>query len=93
MSFIKVTDNVFLFKDSVNVYAIKDGSKAVLIDFGSGKILDSLKEIGVDKVDYILHTHYHRDQCYGDAVAVKQNIRIDSNRIKIHTTNITFRNL
>jgi glyoxylase-like metal-dependent hydrolase (beta-lactamase superfamily II) len=76
MPFTKIHENIFLFKDSVNVYVIKDGRKAVLIDFGSGKILNYLPEIGVNKIDYILHTHYHRDQCYGDRDALKQKIKI-----------------
>lgn len=76
MTLTQIFENVFLFKDSVNVYAIKDGKKAILIDFGSGDILNHLPKIGVSKVDYIFHTHYHRDQCYGDSEALKQKIKI-----------------
>jgi glyoxylase-like metal-dependent hydrolase (beta-lactamase superfamily II) len=76
MSLTQIFENIFLFKDYINVYAIKEGNKAILIDFGSGKILDHLSEIDVDKVDYILHTHYHRDQCYGDHRALEQKIKI-----------------
>ena len=76
MSLTQIFENIFLFKDSVNVYAIKDGNKAILIDFGSGEILNHLSEIGVSKVDYIFHTHYHRDQCYGDYRALVQKIKI-----------------
>ena len=76
MSLTQISKDVFLFKDSVNVYAIKDGKKAILIDFGSGEILNHLSEVGVSKVDYIFHTHYHRDQCYGDREALKQKIKI-----------------
>jgi len=76
MSLTQISKDVFLFKDSVNVYAIKDGDKAILIDFGSGNILNHLSEVGVSKVDYIFHTHYHRDQCYGDREALKQKIKI-----------------
>ena len=76
MDLTEIFNNVYLFKDSVNVYAIRSGNKAVLIDFGSGVILNHLSNIGVDKVDYVFHTHYHRDQCYGDNKALKQNIKI-----------------
>jgi glyoxylase-like metal-dependent hydrolase (beta-lactamase superfamily II) len=76
MSFTQIFENIFLFKDSINVYVIKEGNKAILIDFGSGKILNHLSEIGVSRVDYIFHTHYHRDQCYGDRKALKQKIKI-----------------
>jgi hypothetical protein len=36
------------------VYVIKDGESCVLIDFGSGKILDHLSPMGISKVDYVL---------------------------------------
>ena len=48
----------------------------ILVDFGYGKVLNDLSEIGVDTVDYIFHTHYHRDQCFGDRFALERNIKI-----------------
>lgn len=72
----KITDNLFVFEDTCNVYVIRDGNGCVLIDFGSGKILDHLKDMGISKVDWILHTHHHRDQCQGDARAAAQSIPI-----------------
>jgi glyoxylase-like metal-dependent hydrolase (beta-lactamase superfamily II) len=72
----KLTENLWLFEDTCNVYVIRDGANAVLIDFGSGKILDHLKEMGISKVDWILHTHHHRDQCQGDWRAVERGIPI-----------------
>jgi glyoxylase-like metal-dependent hydrolase (beta-lactamase superfamily II) len=72
----KITDNLFLFEDTCNVYVVRSGSACVLIDFGSGKILDHLAELGISKVDWILHTHHHRDQCQGDAKAVARSIPI-----------------
>ncbi|MBD3342099.1 MAG: MBL fold metallo-hydrolase [Candidatus Lokiarchaeota archaeon] len=76
MKFFEIFENVFQFKDTINVYAIKNGTKAILIDFGSGDILNYLRDIGIDNVEYIFHTHYHRDQCYGDDLAIEQNIKI-----------------
>ncbi len=76
MNLKRIFENIYLFKDVVNVYAIKDDDKAILIDFGSGRILDHLSEIGIEKVDYIFHTHYHRDQCFGDKIALESNIKI-----------------
>ncbi len=72
----KLTDNLFLFEDTCNVYVVRDGANCVLIDFGSGKILDHLRDLGVSKVDWILHTHHHRDQCQGDWRAVERSIPI-----------------
>ena len=47
MSFIEIVKNVYLFKDCVNVYVIRDENKAVLIDFGSGNVYDHLSLSGV----------------------------------------------
>jgi glyoxylase-like metal-dependent hydrolase (beta-lactamase superfamily II) len=76
MKLIQIVENIFLFKDYVNVYVVKDGDRAILIDFGSGKILNFLSEIGVNEVDYIFHTHYHRDQCFGDRLVLQKKIKI-----------------
>jgi glyoxylase-like metal-dependent hydrolase (beta-lactamase superfamily II) len=72
----RLSDNLFLFADTCNVYVVRDGSRCVLIDFGSGKILDHLSALGITQVDWILHTHHHRDQCQGDHKAIERNIQI-----------------
>ena len=72
----KITENLYLFEDTCNVYVVKDGTRALLVDFGSGKVLDHLSEIGVTQVDWILHTHHHRDQCQGDSLANERRIPI-----------------
>lgn len=60
-----VADNVFLVEDTCNVYVVRQGDSAVLIDFGSGAALDLLPSIGVRSVSAILMTHHHRDQGQG----------------------------
>ncbi len=72
----KLSDNLYRLEDTCNVYLIRDGSRAALVDFGSGKILDYLSQLGVTRVDWILHTHHHRDQCQGDPLAVERQIPI-----------------
>ena len=72
----RITENLFVFEDTAKVYIVRDGSSAVLVDFGSGKVLDHLPALGISKVDWILHTHHHRDQCQGDAKAVERGIPI-----------------
>ncbi|MCC6442669.1 MAG: MBL fold metallo-hydrolase [Armatimonadetes bacterium] len=72
----KLSEHLYLFPDICNVYAVKDGSRAVLVDFGTGKALEHLDTIGVSSVEWILHTHHHRDQCQGDRQAAEQDIRI-----------------
>lgn len=62
----QLSDHLFCFKDICNVYVLIDGDEALLVDSGSGGVLDHLDKIGVRRVEWILHTHHHRDQCSGD---------------------------
>jgi glyoxylase-like metal-dependent hydrolase (beta-lactamase superfamily II) len=73
---VRLSENLFFLADTCNVYLIRNGDRGVLIDFGSGKILDYLAECGVSKIDYILHTHHHRDQAQGDLLAKERGIPI-----------------
>lgn len=61
----QLSDSLYSFADTCNVYAVVSGSDAVLIDFGSGAIMDRLPDIGVTRVTDILMTHHHRDQGQG----------------------------
>jgi glyoxylase-like metal-dependent hydrolase (beta-lactamase superfamily II) len=72
----RISENLYLLEDTGNVYLVRDGNHAILIDFGSGKILDHLQGLGVTQVDWVLHTHHHRDQCQGDYKAVERKIPI-----------------
>jgi glyoxylase-like metal-dependent hydrolase (beta-lactamase superfamily II) len=72
----QISSNLYLLRDTCNVYVLKEGNRAVLIDFGSGHVLNLLGQIGVSQVDAILHTHHHRDQCQGDSRAVAERIPI-----------------
>jgi glyoxylase-like metal-dependent hydrolase (beta-lactamase superfamily II) len=72
----QIVPGVYLCQDICNVYAIVKGDEAVLIDFGSGEILAELPSAGVRKVRWILHTHFHRDQAQGDALAKARGIKI-----------------
>ena len=72
----QISANLFVLEDTCNVYVIRHGSNGLLIDFGSGAILDHLPDLGITKVDGILHTHHHRDQAQGDPLAVARGIPI-----------------
>lgn len=72
----KLSDSLYRFVDSCNVYVVRSGREAVLIDFGYGDVLDRLPEIGVDRVAAILITHHHRDQVQGLPRAVAAGIPI-----------------
>jgi glyoxylase-like metal-dependent hydrolase (beta-lactamase superfamily II) len=80
----QISPNLYLLRDTCNVYVLKNGDRAVLIDFGSGHVLKLLGGIGVTKVDAILHTHHHRDQCQGDARAVAERIPIHAPQHERH---------
>src|SRR5580765_8083561 len=49
--------NLFAWSDTGNVYALRDGASALLIDLGDGSALEHLAEIGVSKVEWVLFTH------------------------------------
>ena len=66
-AFTRLAPNLFLWTDTCNVYVVRDGDSALLIDLGDGTILDRLEEIGVREVEWVLFTHHHREQCQGAA--------------------------
>lgn len=72
----QLSDSLYLHQDTCNVYIIKSGREAVLIDFGDGTVLDSLGEIGIDRVTDVLLTHHHRDQGQGLPLALTAGARI-----------------
>jgi len=65
MKFTHVTKDIYLFPDICNVYVIKSGELGLLIDLGTGDVLDHLKEIGINKIEWVLFTHHHREQTQG----------------------------
>lgn len=56
-----IAPKLYMYTDSCNCYALISGESALLIDPGEGGIIDHLKSLGVKKVDWVLHTHAHRD--------------------------------
>jgi glyoxylase-like metal-dependent hydrolase (beta-lactamase superfamily II) len=61
----KADPDIFVWTDTCNVYVVRDGESALLIDLGRGTVLDHLAEIGVRRVEWVLFTHHHREQCQG----------------------------
>lgn len=57
--------DVFAVTDTCNSYVLRDGDAALLIDVGAGGVVDHLNAIGVSRVERILFTHHHREQCQG----------------------------
>jgi glyoxylase-like metal-dependent hydrolase (beta-lactamase superfamily II) len=60
-----LSPDLFLWRDTCNVYVLRNGDAALLIDLGDGSVLDHLVEIGVGRVEWVLFTHHHREQCLG----------------------------
>lgn len=73
---IRVTDRIHVHTSTCNVYALRNGREAVLIDCGDGSVLDQLASIGVDRVTDVLMTHHHRDQAQGLPLLVAHGARI-----------------
>lgn len=72
----RISQSLWWFRDSCNVYLWADGERALCIDFGSGAVLDVLDQVGVREIFAIVHTHHHRDQCAGDDRAAALGIPI-----------------
>jgi glyoxylase-like metal-dependent hydrolase (beta-lactamase superfamily II) len=57
--------DLFVWTETCNVYVLRDGDAALLVDLGDGSVLNHLQEIGVKRVEWVLFTHHHREQCQG----------------------------
>lgn len=73
---MQITEDVFLFEDTCNVYVLRSGREAILIDFGNGGVLAHLEAWGIDRVTDVLLTHHHRDQTQGLWRAQAAGIRV-----------------
>jgi glyoxylase-like metal-dependent hydrolase (beta-lactamase superfamily II) len=62
---LKGETNLFVWKDTCNVYVVRDREAALLIDLGDGSVLDHLADIGVQRVEWVLFTGHHRELCQG----------------------------
>ncbi len=62
-----IQPHIYRLQDACNVYLLRSGNAGLLIDAGSHRLASALESIGVERIDWILLTHYHRDQCLGSA--------------------------
>lgn len=72
----EIEEGIWRIKDSCNVYLIRQNEKAVLIDFGTGRVMELLKELGISRIEAVLLTHHHRDQAEGLEKAVRAGIPV-----------------
>nr|WP_294692417.1 MBL fold metallo-hydrolase [uncultured Friedmanniella sp.] len=83
-SWAEVAPGVFRIADTCAVYLVVPepgtGSgrqrTAVAVDFGSGRALGLLPELGIDRITDVLMTHAHRDQGQGLPLAVAHGARV-----------------
>ena len=61
----KNAPDLFAWTDTCNVYVLRDGDAALLINLGDGSVLEHLSEVGVKRVEWVLFTDHHREQCQG----------------------------
>ncbi len=57
--------DLFAWTDTCNVYVLRAGDEAILINLGNGSVLDHLAELGIKRVAWVLITDHHREQHQG----------------------------
>src|SRR5262249_19457388 len=73
---VRLSPSLYWYRATCNVYLLTREDRGLLIDFGSGGILEHLAEAGVRELEGVLHTHHHRDQCQGDHLLAARGIPI-----------------
>ena len=63
----KITPHLSWRADTCSVYLLRDGDRGLLIDCGTDLRPDDLVNATGVRVDRLLLTHFHRDQCSGVA--------------------------
>lgn len=64
-AFEQVAPGIHRWQDTCNVHVLKHDDTAVLINLGDGGVLEHLGEIGVKRVEWLLLTDHHRENCQG----------------------------
>lgn len=75
-TFEPVTSRAGIYHDVVNVGVIRSNGKALLIDSGESSILRDAKRLGASSIEWVLYTHYHRDQCSGARLLKKTGAKL-----------------
>ena len=72
----QLSEHLYVLNDTCNVYLITSGEHGLLIDAGSGSILEHLPQTNVQQIEHVLHTHHHRDQCSGTPQLLQHGARV-----------------
>lgn len=62
---VEISPHLLVFPGPINSGILREGSRALVIDCGDGAVSETLKALGVERVDQVLFTHHHRDQACG----------------------------
>lgn len=63
----KTLPELFMSIDTCNSYVLRVGDAALLINLGDGGVLKRLPNLGVKRIEWILFTDHHRENCQGIA--------------------------
>ncbi len=72
----RIAGSLYRIADGCCAYALISGRQALVIDPGDGAIVDALRKTGVDRIEWVLHTHAHRDLCGADRQLVEAGARL-----------------
>jgi len=73
---IRLSEHLYLLRDTCNAYLIRKGSRALVIDCGDAGFTSRLRGLGVEAVEWLLFTHHHRDQSQGAEKLVGKGARV-----------------
>jgi glyoxylase-like metal-dependent hydrolase (beta-lactamase superfamily II) len=65
MSITRISEHLYAHHGVINAGILRDGDRALLIDFGEDSVKSSLNGLGIKTVEAVLFTHHHRDQASG----------------------------
>jgi glyoxylase-like metal-dependent hydrolase (beta-lactamase superfamily II) len=71
-----LSPSLYRVEDICNVYVLKRGERAILVDSGMGLAAEVLDELGIRQVEWVLHTHFHRDQCDATPAFARMGARV-----------------
>lgn len=72
---VELSEHLSVFRGPIQVGIIRDGTKALLIDCGDGRVQPLLDKLQVE-VEQVLFTHHHRDQACGARALVERGARL-----------------
>jgi len=62
---MRLSEHVWVYRGAGNIGIVRDGTNALLMDCGDGRVRAALSAAGVTTIERILFTHGHRDQACG----------------------------